>query len=82
MNASTLNKKSYDLYNLPVGKMNTMWDWNSVETPNPDKPKSKCTCGAHKAYGEDSVYHSDWCDTYEFYKSVREKDREETTDEN
>lgn len=24
----------------------------------------KCTCGVHKTYGKDYLYHSDYCDLY------------------
>lgn len=28
------------------------------------KPKT-CTCGSHKTYGENNMFHSSWCDLYE-----------------
>ena len=61
------------------GSNMSIWDWtaDAPTLPHSNPPKVKCDCGSHKTYGEDSPYHSDWCALYVYYKSAREKLRDD-----
>lgn len=63
---------------LPAGKMNK--DLNILSEYELDWPefRKKCTCGARITYGQDTILHSLWCDSYEdkYEKKTSQNDTE------